>query len=70
VRCFQARILTARGRQGVQMWRKLERAMLLEFRELFGEPPWCNVHGRRMHEQDEFEYFTRRRVRGIIDELS
>jgi hypothetical protein len=29
VRSFEARILTARGRQGVQMWRKLERAMLL-----------------------------------------
>lgn len=70
VRSFEARILTTRGRQRVQMWRKLERAMLLEFRELFGEPPWCNIQGRRMRERDEFEYFARSRVRRIIDELS
>jgi len=71
VRRFDARIVTCTPRPRVKTWRKLERALLLEFRELFGEPPWCNTHGKRLREQDEFDrYFQRARIRNILHDLS
>lgn len=70
VRRFHARIVTCRPRQRVKTWRVLERALLLAFRERFGEPPKCNTHGKRMRERDEFDYFRRRRIATIIDDLT
>lgn len=70
VREFHARLVVCRPRAGVQTWTKLERALLLSFRERFGEIPKCNSQGRKMRERDEFDYFTRKRIAGIIHELS
>ena len=71
VRSFKARIVTCRPRQNVETWRLLERALLLEFRNQFGEVPWCNTHGKRMRERDEFtRYFRRSRIRDIVEDLS
>lgn len=70
VNSFEARILTCTPRQRVLTWHKLERAMLLEFREVYGRVPICNTHGKSMVETDEFEYFARSRVRDILEELS
>ena len=67
---FEARILTCRPRKHVQTWVKLERALLLEFRELFGEAPRCNTHGKGIAESNEFDLFSRQRVRRIIEDLS
>ena len=54
---FEARIVTCRRRPRVKTWRILERALLLAFKDRFGEPPLCNIQGRRMIESDEFDYF-------------
>jgi hypothetical protein len=66
---FSARTLACRPRQRVKMWRKLERAMLIGFKELFGEIPECNVQGKNFKETDEFRYFARARVHRIIEDL-
>jgi hypothetical protein len=70
VRTFHVRIVTCKPRQKVETWKKLERGLLLCFRERFGEVPKCNSHGKRMKETDEFHYFARKGVRNVIDELS
>jgi hypothetical protein len=70
VESFTAHILTCTPRQRVKTWHKLERAMLLQFRELFDRVPICNTHGRQMVETDEFTYFAKARVTDLIGELS
>lgn len=70
VRAFHARIVTCRPRQRVETWKKLERALLIRFREQFGDVPVCNHHGKNMKRGDEFEYFAVRGVDNVIDELS
>ncbi len=70
VRTFHARIATCKPRQNVATWKKLERALLLTFRERFGEVPKCNSHGKRMKVTDEFRYFGTKGVANVIDELS
>jgi predicted GIY-YIG superfamily endonuclease len=67
---FDVRIVACRRRQNVKTWLKLERAMLIAFREQFGTPPICNSHGKRMLARDEFNYFTRSRINTIIEDLS
>jgi len=69
VRAFEARIVTCSPRQNVATWRKLERALLLGFRERFGQVPRCNSHGKKMRVTDEFGYFAKKRILSIIDEL-
>lgn len=70
VHSLDVRIVTCRPRQGFKSWVKLERALILAFREKFGEPPMCNVQGRAMKLGDEFERFSLRRLSRIIDTLS
>ncbi|WP_157515261.1 hypothetical protein [Luteimonas abyssi] len=67
---FEARVITCKARQRVKMWIKLERALLLSFRDIFGEVPRCNTHGKGFVEEKEFEYFARNRVNAIIRSLS
>lgn len=67
---FEARVVTCRARQSVKMWMKLERALLLGFREIFGEIPRCNTHGKGFVEEKEFEYFAKQRISAIIRSLS
>jgi hypothetical protein len=70
VRGFDARIVTCKPRQRVRMWRKLERALLLAFREEFGLVPKCNIQGKGTVEKDEFQYFARPRIKRIIEDVS
>jgi hypothetical protein len=70
VQSFDVRIVTCRPRQGFKSWRKLERAMILAFRQKFGEPPLCNIQGRQMRLGDEFDRFSFARLSRIIDTLS
>src|SRR5258706_126350 len=52
VTSFEARIVTCRPRQHVRMWHKLERALLLQFRNMLGEVPRCNIQGKNFTEVD------------------
>jgi hypothetical protein len=70
VNSFHARVVTCRPRRNVSTWIKLERALLLAFKERFGTVPECNSHGKQMKERDEFRYFHKHGVEGIIEELS
>lgn len=70
VKQFEARIITCRPRQRVKMWLKLERALLLAFREVYGVVPKCNIHGKGFVESDEFCYFARARIKAIIRSLA
>jgi hypothetical protein len=70
VSSFEVRVLTCKPRQHVKTWHKLERAMLLIFRQTFGEVPFGNSHGSSITETDEFRYFQRTRIERVIDDLS
>lgn len=70
IRQVSVRIIDCRGIPNVKTWRKLERALLLCFRSKYGEVPWCNTHGKRMAEGDEFDYFVRTRVDAVLAELA
>lgn len=49
----------------------LERALIIEFTEMYGEPPLCNGTGSGMRaEFGEFEKFSRSRIQRIIEDLS
>lgn len=70
VRSFHARVVTCRPRQKVKTWKKLERALLLPFRTIYGEVPKCNSHGKNMTETDEFDLFAKSGITTILEELA
>ena len=70
VKSFEARVVTCPPRPNVATWLKLERALLVAFKERFGEIPKCNSHGKRMKERDVFRYFRWKAVLRVIDDLS
>jgi hypothetical protein len=70
VHSLEARIITCTPKKHVKTWRILESACLLAFREKFGSVPKYNKHGIKLHEDKEFQYFSKQRIHKIIDELS
>jgi hypothetical protein len=64
-----ARIITCKARPRVKTWIKLERALLLVFREMYGEVPALNMQGHKIKETDEFEYFKRDKIRQILTDI-
>ncbi|WP_420008413.1 hypothetical protein [Xanthomonas sacchari] len=70
VRSFHARIVTCRPRRKVKTWHYLERALLITFKEMFGEVPACNSHGSNMKRGKEFDYFADYGLELVIEELS
>jgi hypothetical protein len=70
VESFEVRIVVCQPRRNVKTWRKLERAFLIRFREIYGRVPWCNSHGKNMKEDDEFKYFSKARITTLIDDLA
>jgi hypothetical protein len=66
VKTFNIRVVTCHSRQHVKTWQKLERALLLKFREQYGDVPKLNKHGKRMRLRDEFEMFSEVRLRNVI----
>jgi hypothetical protein len=55
--------------QGVETWKKLERALIIRFREKLGAPPKANNTGHNMRWRDERKYFTDKKLDKIIDAL-
>lgn len=72
VNSFEVRIVTCSVRQGVRTWRKLERAFLLLFKDKYGSVPYCNTAGvgKNFVETNEFDFFARKRIRDILDNLA
>lgn len=69
VREFDVRILTCAPRQAVETWKKLERALLLLFRQRYGSLPKCNKVGKRVRPHDEFDYFKRDGLESLLEQL-
>jgi hypothetical protein len=67
VRTLTAHLLTCRGRRGARVWQKLERALIISFRERYGEIPRYNGHGKGWQWKDERNYFNETKLRSIID---
>jgi hypothetical protein len=65
---FELFTCTCRARQKVKTWRKLERALLLRFREMYGTVPRLNSQGKNMRWTDETKYFSVKRIDSIIEE--
>jgi len=63
-------VVVCARRQGVETWKKLERALLIRFRERFGAIPKANNQGKKMNWRDELDYFTTKKLDRIIHELS
>lgn len=58
-----------KGRQtkrGMAHWRLLERALLLRFKEQYGEQPALNQTGQRMRERHEFDVFRKKTIDRLI----
>jgi len=70
VREFLVRIMVCAPRPNVKTWEKLERTLLIVFRQRHEELPKCNVAGKKMKLRDEFSYFKRERLEKLLDEIS
>ena len=63
-------IVSSQRRQRVMMWRKLERGLMLAFRERYGQIPQHNSQGDRFKWTDELSYFTRSYLDKVIARFS
>jgi hypothetical protein len=66
---FTVHIITCTRRQNLKSWRKLERALLLAFKDEFGEIPECNTQGKNYKWSGEEILFSRQRLRTILEDL-
>jgi hypothetical protein len=69
INSLEIRIVTCGVRRRVRTWFKLERALLLRFKERYGDVPRCNVQGKHFVETNEFDLFARKRVDDILKNL-
>jgi hypothetical protein len=67
---FVVHILTCTPRRNVKSWHQLEWALLLVFKEMFGEVPKCNTHGKNYRWRDEAMLFAKLRLRTVLEDLS
>lgn len=63
-------VVTAQPKPRAKVPRKLERALLMRFRERFGSVPVGNNHGKRLMWLDELEYFAYRKLDKVLDQYS
>ena len=63
-------VVTCVPRQAVRTWAKLETSLILAFKQLYGTPPKCNTKGKKQRWSDELDYFTRKRLDGVIQQYS
>jgi hypothetical protein len=69
---FTVHVVTCTPRQKVKSWHKLERALILTFKNMFGAVPKCNVQGKHANYSwsDEADLFSVPRLTTIIEDLS
>jgi predicted GIY-YIG superfamily endonuclease len=66
---LQFYVITCTRRQAVESWRKLERALIIRFRELYGAIPEGNRAGRFWRWRDERLYFSQDKLDEVIHAL-
>lgn len=69
IKHLEFNVIVCRRRQGVESWKKLERALILRFREIYGSVPRGNKIGKKMKWKDEHRLFSINRINAIIEEL-
>lgn len=65
--CF---VVTCRRRPGLSTWKKLERSLLLAFKDVFGQVPLGNTQGKNTFWDDELSYFKLKRLRDVVSSHS
>ena len=63
-------VVTAQAKPRVNIPRKLERALLLRFKERFGSVPIGNKQGNGMRWHDELAFFTHAKLDKVLDAYS
>jgi hypothetical protein len=63
-------LIAAPRRRGHTTYRKLERALLLRFRERYGSVPAANKQGKRMRWRDDDAVFTQASINKILDDFA
>ena len=63
-------VVTAQAKPRVNIPRKLERALLLRFKERFGGVPIGNKQGNRLRWHDELDFFTHAKLDKVLDSYS
>jgi hypothetical protein len=66
VKEFSVRVIVCGPRRRVRTWYKLESALVLAFRHRYGNVPILNGTFHKKRITDEFEYFSRNRIDGLI----
>ena len=66
---FEAHVVTCKSVPRVPIWQKLERALLITFRDLYGSAPLCNAFGSGLLAEDEFDYFSKERIENVLEDL-
>jgi len=57
-------------KRGVAHWNLLERAILLRFREIYGQVPRLNTQGRKMRKKHEFKTFRESTIDRLINKYN
>jgi len=70
IRSLEYHVVTCDKVPGLETWKKLERALLIRFRERFGRGPRANKVGAWTHWKDEKKYFSEEKLDRVIDGLS
>jgi hypothetical protein len=63
-------VVTCPPRPRVRTWHKLERGLILAFREMHGQVPIGNKQGKNIFWDDEAWYFSIPRLRRVIEQYS
>jgi hypothetical protein len=66
VREISLSVVTCPPRPGMKSWLKLERGLLLAFKEVFGSVPIGNTQGKNSFWSDEYMYFKPARLRAVV----
>lgn len=71
VKAFEVRIVTCTPLQRVKTWFKLEKALLIRFRNLFGTLPMCNDKNKNSsNDDDSLNYFNPKTLDAVLEKLS
>ena len=70
IKQLEFHVVTCTKRQNVETWRKLETALIIRFRELFGDPPKGNEKGKKQKWSDEKDYFAQSALDSVIKKYS
>jgi hypothetical protein len=62
-------VVTCSKVQGIESWRKLERALIIRFRERYGKIPRANRAGEKIRWKDELKYFRIEKLDQMLNEL-